>query len=209
MPIVSQIFLNGPYMAGLVITSLLLADVFDLGAAAISLMILPRPITFSLGASFAGWLVERLGGRPLVVVGTSGIAIGLLMIGFGAAQDALWMVGVGVGIQGAGSGVARPPIIAALTEAIGDRDVGVGTGMLNMTGQLGAAAGISILSALVDDGSSADRFLAVLAIAAAIEIIAVAMVGAIRFRGPVTTRTTPASPTAPYSAVVDLDRGRE
>ena len=88
------------------------------------------------------------------------------MIGFGAAQDELWMVGVGVGIQGAGSGVARPPIIAALTEAIGDRDVGVGTGMLNMTGQLGAAAGISILSALVDDGSSADRFLAVLAIAA-------------------------------------------
>ncbi|HAI63482.1 MAG TPA: hypothetical protein DCM13_01210, partial [Acidimicrobiaceae bacterium] len=106
-------------------------------------------------------------------------------------------------------GVARPPIIATLTEAIGDRDVGVGTGMLNMTGQLGAAAGISILSALVDDGSSADRFLAVLAIAAAIEIIAVAMVGAIRFRGPVTTRTTPASPTAPYSAVVDLDRGRK
>ena len=209
LPIVSQIFLNGPYMAGLVITSLLLADVFNLGAAAISLMILPRPITFSLGASFAGWLVERLGGRPLVVFGTTSIAIGLLMIGFGAAQDELWMVGVGVGIQGAGSGVARPPIIAALTEAIGDRDVGVGTGMLNMTGQLGAAAGISILSALVDDGSSADRFLAVLAIAAAIEIIAVAMVGAIRFRGPITTRTTPASPTAPYSAVVDLDRGRE
>ncbi len=139
----------------------------------------------------------------------SGIAIGLLMIGFGAAQDELWMVGVGVGIQGAGSGVARPPIIAALTEAIGDRDVGVGTGMLNMTGQLGAAAGISILSALVDDGSSADRFLTVLAIAAAIEILAVAMVGAIRFRGPITTRTTPASPTAPYSAVVDLSRGRE
>ena len=136
-------------------------------------MILPRPITFSLGASFAGWLVERLGGRPLVVFGTTGIAIGLLMIGFGAAQDELWMVGVGVGIQGAGGGVARPPIIAALTEAIGDRDVGVGTGMLNMTGQLGAAAGIGILSALVDDGSSADRFLAVLAIAAAIEIVAV------------------------------------
>ena len=35
LPIVSQIFLNGPYMAGLVITSLLLADVFNLGAAAI------------------------------------------------------------------------------------------------------------------------------------------------------------------------------
>ncbi|MEM8705340.1 MAG: MFS transporter [Actinomycetota bacterium] len=209
LPIVSQVFLNGPYMAGLVITSLLLADVFDLGAAAISLMIIPRPITFSLGASLAGWLVERVGGRPLVVVGTSCIALGLLLIGFGAVQDQLWLIGVGVAIQGGGSGVARPPIIAALTEAIGDRDVGVGTGMLNMTGQLGAAAGISILSALVDDGSSADRFLAVLALAAAIEVVAVVMVAAIRFRGPVQTRTTPASPTSPYSAVVDPDRGRE
>ncbi|MEO0492110.1 MAG: MFS transporter, partial [Actinomycetota bacterium] len=89
LPIVSQIFLNGPYMAGLVITSLLLADVFDLGAAAISLMILPRPITFSIGASAAGWLVERLGGRPLVVVGTTCIAIGLVLIGLGAVQDEL------------------------------------------------------------------------------------------------------------------------
>ena len=77
-----------------------------------------------------------------------------------------------------------------------------------MTGQLGAAAGISILSALVDDGSSADRFLAVLALAAVIEVVAIVMVSAIRFAGPVTTRPTPGSPTAPYSAVVDPDRGR-
>ncbi|MEM8707205.1 MAG: MFS transporter, partial [Actinomycetota bacterium] len=209
LPIVCQIFLNGPYMAGLVITSLLLADIFDLGAAAISLMILPRPITFSFGASVAGWLVERVGGRPLVVLGTAGIAVGLLLIGVGAVQDELWLVGLGVAVQGGGSGVARPPIIAALTEAVGERDVGVGTGLLNMAGQLGAAAGISILSALVDDGSSADRYLAVLSLASGIAVVAVVMVGAIRFQGPVQTRTTPASPTSPYSAVVDPDRGRE
>ena len=43
---------------------------------------------------------------------------------------------------------------------------------------------------------------------AAIALIAVAMGGAIRFHGPVRTRPTPASPTAPYSAVVDPDHGR-
>ena len=209
LPIVSQIFLNGPYMAGLVITSLLLADVFGLGAAAISLMILPRPITFSTGAAIAGWLADQVGARPLVVFGTGGVALGLVLIGVGAVQDQLWMVGLGVAVQGGGSGIARPPIIAALTEAIGDRDVGVGTGMLNMTGQLGAAAGISILSALVDDGSKADRFLAVLALAALIEVVAVVLVSFIRFRGPIATRPTPGSPTAPYSAVVDPERGRK
>ena len=209
LPIVSQIFLNGPYMAGLVLTSLLLAGVFGLGAAAISLMILPRPVAFSFGASIAGWMVGRIGGRPMVVGGTMAIAIGLLLIGVGAIEEELWLVGLGVAIQGAGSGISRPPIIAALTESIGDRDVGVGTGMMNMTGQLGAAAGISILGALVTETSGGERYLAVLGLAAGLEIVAVLMVGAIRFRGPVQTRPTPASPTAPYSAIVDPERGRK
>lgn len=208
LPITIQIFLNGPYMAGLVLTSLVLAGVFDLGPAAISLLILPRPFSFSLGAALSGWVSGRLGGRPVVVVGTAMIAVGLFLIGAGVEGDALWMVATGVGIQGFGSGVARPPIIAALTEAIGDRDVGVGTGMMNMTGQLGAAAGISILGSLVSADSGATEYFGVLSLGAAIALIAVAMGSAIRFHGPVQTRPTPASPTAPYSAVVDPERGR-
>lgn len=208
LPITIQIFLNGPYMAGLVLTSLVLAGVFDLGPAAISLLILPRPFSFSLGAALSGSLSTRLGGRPIVVAGTAGIAVGLFMIGAGVETDALWMVATGVGVQGFGSGVARPPIIAALTEAIGDRDVGVGTGMMNMTGQLGAAAGISILGSLVTADSSGSEYFAVLSLGAVLALVAVAMGGAIRFAGPVQTRPTPASPTAPYSAVVDPDRGQ-
>jgi len=206
LPISIQIFLNGPYMAGLVLTSLVLAGVFDLGPAAISLMILPRPLSFSLGAASAGSLSARLGGRPIVVGGTTGIALGLLMIGIGVQQGALWLVATGVGVQGFGSGVARPPIIAALTAAIGDRDVGVGTGMMNMTGQLGAAAGISILGSMVTAESDASRYFGVLSLGAGVALAAVAIAAAIRFQGPVRTRPTPASPTAPYSAVVDPDR---
>ncbi len=204
LPIVSQVFLNGPYMAGLVLTSLLLASVFDLNTTAISLMILPRPIAFATGASLAGSLVTRFGGRVIVTIGLSGIVGGLGLIGVAAELDNLVLVGVGVSLAGFGSGMARPPIIAALTEAVGDHDVGVGTGLLNMAGQLGAAAGISILGALVDNGSDGRRFFTVLAIAAAVSLVAIVLSTGIRFsRNRPSTSSTP-SPTAPYSAVLGV-----
>ena len=203
LPIVSQVFLNGPYMAGLVLTSLMLASVFDLSTTAISLMILPRPLAFATGASLAGSLVNRLGGRMVVTVGLFGITVGLGMIGVAAISNSLPAVALGVSLAGFGSGMARPPIIAALTEAVGDHDVGVGTGLLNMAGQLGAATGISVLGGLVTNDSTNHEFMVVLGVAAVVSVIAIGLTSGIRFsRTVVPTRTTP-SPTSPYSAVVE------
>lgn len=202
LPLLSQLFLNGPYMAGLVITSLMLAAVFDYETTAISLLILPRPIAFAAGAAGAGRLVERLGGRPVVVTGSTMVALGLFAVGWGALEENLPAVVVGVVLAGTGSGIARPPIIAALTEAIGDRDLGVGTGMLNMTGQIGAAAGISLLSGLVSDTASPERFFAVFAIATGVGLLAALTVAAIRYGPALQAERHPGSPTAPYSAVL-------
>lgn len=213
LPLVSQLFLNGPYMAGLVITSLMLGadSTFAYSTTAISLLILPRPIMFSIGAWAADSLVGRIGGRAVVITGCIGIAVGLAFIGIGAVQGWLAFVIAGVGLAGAGSGVARPPIIAALTEAVGEHDMGVGTGLLNMTGQIGAAAGISLLSALVAEDSSPERFLQVFMIAAGVAVIAIGTAGAIRFpNAPSDTTPSPTpSPTAPYSATIDARRWRQ
>ena len=48
----------------------MLAAVFDYDTTAISLLIVPRPIAFSIGAAVAGRLVTRHGGRKVVVAGT-------------------------------------------------------------------------------------------------------------------------------------------
>ena len=208
LPLVSQLFLNGPYMAGLVFTSLMLGAVFDYSTTAISLLILPRPVMFAIGAWMAGWLVDRLGARPIVVVGCGLIVAGLASVGVGAQTETIAFVIAGVSLAGAGSGVARPPIIAALTEAVGQRDMGVGTGMLNMTGQIGAAAGISLLSALVDDNSTADRFLFVFAIAAVVAVLSIVTAGAIRFVADVKAPKPTPMPATPYSATLTGERER-
>ncbi|MEQ8842831.1 MAG: MFS transporter [Acidimicrobiales bacterium] len=217
LPLVSQLFLNGPYMAGLVLTSLMLGadSTFAYSTTAISLMILPRPIMFALGAWLADRLVNRLGARPVVILGCVGIFAGLAAIGLGAVTTSLVFVVVGVSIAGTGSGIARPPIIAALTDAVGEQDMGVGTGMLNMTGQIGAAAGISLLSALVTEGSTPGQFLAVFLIAAGVSVLAIITAGAIRFPDPgppdrgEPTRSNASLPTAPDLATVDTPRIRQ
>ena len=202
LPLLSQMLLNGPYMAGLVITSIMLAAVFDYSTTAIALLILPRPIAFALGAWAADRLVQRFGGRPVVIVGGSLIAGGLALIGVGATAENLALVILGVLMAGSGSGIVRPPIIATLTEAMGDGDVGVGTGMLNMTGQIGAAAGISILSALVTETSSPERFLLVFVIAAVVGVAAIIPGALMTFpRIDRLDRPTP-QPTAPYSGTI-------
>jgi len=206
LPLTAQLFLNGPYMAGLVITSLMLSAVFGYSTTAIALLILPRPIAFAIGAWAADRLARAIGSRTVVIIGGALIAGGLAVVGIGAAGETLALVIAGVVLTGAGSGIVRPPIIATLTEAVGDSDIGVGTGLLNMTGQIGAAAGISILSALVDDGSSPERFMVVFLIAAAIGAIAIVPGAAMRFPDQVHLERTPATPTAPYSSAIDVRR---
>jgi len=206
LPLLSQIFINGPYMAGLVITSLMLGTVFEFDTTRISLLILPRPIAFAAGAWLAGRAVVRFGGRPVVVLGTTMIAVALALIGRGALDHSVWLVLIGAGLAGTGSGIARPPIIAALTSAVGEQDMGVGTGMLNMTGQIGAAAGISILSGLISNDSNADRFFVILTIAALIAVFGVLTAGLIAYPKKLDPEPPTPLPASPYSVSINPQR---
>ncbi len=202
LPLATQLFSNGPYMAALVLTAVMLASLFDLDTTAVSLMILPRPVCFSIGSANSGRLVDRFGGRAVVALGMGCVTFGITLIGFGALWDSLLLVGVGVALTGGGSGMSRPPVVAALTTAMGSRDLGVGTGMRYGAAQVGAAAGISVLAAQVGTDSGATRYFMVLLATAACAGAGLAVASSIRFA--VATRPTPtaAAPGAPFSSVL-------
>ncbi len=206
LPLLSQIFINGPYMAGLVITALMLGTVFEFDTTRISLLILPRPIAFAAGAWLAGWAVLKFGGRAVVVTGTTLVAIALALIGRGAVDHSVWLVLIGATLAGTGSGISRPPIIAVLTSAVGEENMGVGTGMLNMTGQIGAAAGISILSGLITNNSSADRYYTILAIAAAVSVLGIVTAGWAVYPKKLRPEPPTPLPASPYSASINPQR---
>ncbi len=202
LPLVSQLFSNGPYMAALVLTAVMLAGLFDLETTAVSLMILPRPICYSIGSASSGRLVDRLGGRTVVIIGMGSVTLGISLIGLGAHTHSLVLVGLGVALTGGGSGVSRPPVVAALTTAMSAGDLGVGTGMLNMIAQIGAAAGISVLAAQVAADSGATRYLVVLLVTAGVAAIGLVVASSIRFATAGRPQPTAAAPGAPFSSVL-------
>ena len=91
------------------------------------------------------------------VLGKVVVAMGLA--GVGAQQRWLPMFLGGAMLAGAGSGYIRPTVANSVTAAAGDADLGIAGGSMNMLQQIGAAVGITVLTALMADSLSGTRFL--------------------------------------------------
>ena len=138
-------------LVGLMITATIdLQSVLGMSAIQAGLTIMPITLTMGLVAPFAGRLTDRIGGRTILPVGF--LAAGAGMAGVAAVESVgatswtfvLPLIGVGFGM-----GCVIAPLT---TEAL--RDVkpvlaGAASGMLNTSRQLGTAAGLAVIGAVL------------------------------------------------------------
>jgi len=125
----------------------------------------PMPLAGLILAPISGRLVDRIGPRIIVVVGSIVSAVGLWMIGdlniSATVADTAWrtsLVGIGVGLS-------LPALMAAGMTALPRDRQGVGSGSLNTARQLGFVLGVAILTAVfthqigvrMDDAALAGR----------------------------------------------------
>ena len=68
-PIGAQMFSNFAYLGGFFLSPLLLEEVYGKGESAAGLLVIPRPLTFSLIAPIAGYVAVRIGERSAAVTG--------------------------------------------------------------------------------------------------------------------------------------------
>lgn len=125
---------------GGVLVSLYLQDEAHVGAAAAGLVLLPFSVCAALGSALA----PRLPGRPAAL-----ICGGLALVGAGCAVAAArpavatfaaWGVLCGLGI-----GIASVAAATLGASAVGERDRGTASGLLNTAAQVGTALGIAAL----------------------------------------------------------------
>ena len=101
-----------------------------------------------------------------MVSGVLVFAAAMVVAGIGAERRWVPMFIAGAALAGAGSGCIRATVANAATRAAGDENPCIAGGSLNMLQQIGAALGISALTALIADSVSGDRFLALHLLAA-------------------------------------------
>jgi MFS family permease len=109
--------------------------------------------------------------------------VAMVIAGIGAERRWLPMFILGAALAGAGSGYIRATVANAVTRAAGDENLGIAGGSLNMLQQIGAALGITVLTALMGDSISGDRFLALHLVAAGMGLIAAGLASRIGREG--------------------------
>jgi DHA2 family multidrug resistance protein len=106
---------------------------------------------------FVGKLVSYVSARSLVFLGTIGFIISCLMLRnmtlLTGGREIFWALV----LRGASMGFLFVPLALATLISLRGKEIGEGTGLFNLTRQLGGSAGIAILSTFVTHQTMAHR----------------------------------------------------
>ena len=162
--------------------------------------LLPWTVTLFVVAPRAGKLVDRIGERPLIVVGLLVQAIGMAWIALIAKPGLSYpQMIVPMIVAGAGVSMAMPAAQKSVVSAVEPAEIGKASGAFQAIRQLGGAFGVAILVAVFAAAGSyasarsfSDGFTPALGVSATLSLL-----GAIAGLGiPARLRSTGATPSA-------------
>ncbi|MGW6201346.1 DHA2 family efflux MFS transporter permease subunit [Kribbella sp. NPDC055110] len=110
------------------------------------LQLLPWTATLFIVGPIAGRLVDRIGERPLVVIGMALQTAGMFWVSRGA--DHYYELVVPLVICGCGISLAMPAAQSAAMAALPRDAVGIASGIYSMNRQIGGAAGVAVLGSV-------------------------------------------------------------
>ena len=164
----AALFSGAAYMGGFVLAPLVLQSVFALSVSATSLVMLLRPASFAITAPIGGSVATRRGERPVAMFGSATIAVALVLLGLAGTWDVLWLIAIGLVLQGVGNGTAQPTITATMSNSVAEADLGIAAAAQRMAFQVGSALGISTLTSIYGGTERASDFLTAYLVGAAI-----------------------------------------
>jgi MFS family permease len=103
-------------------------------------------LAMAVGGVAGGWLSNRAGYRPVVLLGLVPAAIGFLLMSQWPNHLALARMAIELAISGLGLGLVIAPIVAAALDAARERDLGIASGLVIATRLLGMTIGISAMT---------------------------------------------------------------
>lgn len=153
-PIGAQVFSNFAYMGGFILAPLLLERVFGYSESHVGLLVIARPLAFSLSAPVAGYLAVRIGERVSAVAGAAAVAASMVLFAMVGHNSADLVVLGALVLSGIGLGVASPSVAASVANAVSKEDLGIASAAQQLMTQVGVVAGIQVMSTVQLSGES-------------------------------------------------------
>jgi MFS family permease len=151
-PIGNQLLANFAYMGGFVLTPQLLERGLGYGIGYVTVLVIARPLAFSLTGPLIGTVTRRIGERRAGFAG--GIAVTLSMVVMSTVGEGTpwWVISGGLALSGIGLGISSPAMGASVASAVRSEDFGIVGAMQLMVLQIGAAVGIQVMSTVQQVG---------------------------------------------------------
>lgn len=157
VPTLTQALSTFAYMGGYILTPLLLETQFGMSVSRASLVLLARPIAFCIGAPVTS-RISRLTPRRAAIGGTGLMAIALPVFALSAGLLSLSLLIAGNVLAGFGNGMSQPGLTTSVVNAVSPDRHATASGIMQMMGQVGAVAGITVAGSIVAAGSGRAPF---------------------------------------------------
>jgi EmrB/QacA subfamily drug resistance transporter len=144
-PLASTFFANFAYMGGFILTPVLLEKGLGYSTAYVGLLIIARPLAFSISAPLAGYATVRVRERVAGMAGAAVIAVSMLMLGMIDVDSTATFIAAALAVSGVGLGISAPAMTATVANAVADEDLGVAAAVQQLMTQVGAVVGIQVM----------------------------------------------------------------
>jgi EmrB/QacA subfamily drug resistance transporter len=163
--LLAQALAQFAYMGGFIVSPLLMQQRFGYTVAGTALVMLCRPLSFSLSSPAAGYVAVRVGERRASVAGTVLVVVSMAAFAMAVAQDSVALVLAALVLSGLGLGSSSPSLISSAANAVEPEHLGVANAAQQMVTLIGAVAGMQVLATVAGDGRFATAYLVGLAVA--------------------------------------------
>jgi MFS family permease len=151
----SMIALFGSYLSFQFMMTLYLQDVLHWSPLRMALALLPAGLLVAFGSPFVGRLITRYGTAPLIVGSMMSMTLGYgwFLLTAGTAPHYAFTTLPTMLLLGAGFAFGFSSIMAQATQGIADSEQGLASGLVQTSGQVGAALVLAGATALVATGA--------------------------------------------------------
>ncbi|MBI1261311.1 MAG: MFS transporter [Rhizobiales bacterium] len=148
-PVITSFFIQVAYLGGLVATPMVLIDHFKYSVSIAAGLMLVRTAFLTVASPASGYLSTRYGERFTTFLGIYLQAAGLFLVATGVYETSIFILLVGLMLQGTGSGFVLPPTTSVISSAVPPSLFGTASGVSRLVMQTGASLGLSLFGALL------------------------------------------------------------
>ncbi|GAB3823833.1 MFS transporter [Dactylosporangium cerinum] len=152
----SMVALFGSYLSFQFMMTLYLQDVLHWSPLKMALALLPAGLLVAFGSPFVGRLINRYGTPRLIVASMLSMSLGYgwFLLTAGSAPHYLVAILPTMLLLGGGFAFGFSSIMAQATDGVADSEQGLASGLVQSSGQVGAALILAVVTALVATSGS-------------------------------------------------------